>query len=265
MKKLVVSFLYLSVIMVVMSCGQHSKLLKSSDNELKYEAAIAYFNDKNYYKALQLFEQLMVVYRGTSRAEKITYYTAHCYYEQDDYILAEYFFTRFARSFPTSNLTEEATYLAAYCTYLQSPNSSLDQAKTYEALEMFAKFINRYPMSDKREECKKYIDELHGKLELKSFNIAKLYLKTSEFEAAVYAFNNLIQEYPNTVYEEEALYNVVLAYNKYAEKSITEKKKERYQEAIDAYNALIVVYPESTFRESAEQMHSNAVYFIKNN
>ena len=46
---------------IVVSCGKHQKLLKSTDNEAKYAAAINYYETNDYYRALQLFQQLIII------------------------------------------------------------------------------------------------------------------------------------------------------------------------------------------------------------
>ena len=45
-------------------------MMKSTDMEAKYNAAVKYYEKKDYYHALQLFEELITVYRGTSKAEQ---------------------------------------------------------------------------------------------------------------------------------------------------------------------------------------------------
>ena len=46
----------------------------------------------------QLFDQILVSYRGTEKAELISYYSADCYYQQGDYILSGYYFKNFANN-----------------------------------------------------------------------------------------------------------------------------------------------------------------------
>ena len=54
------------------SCKQsYQKVLKSNDLDYKYEMAKKYYNKKDYYKALPLFEELMNIYKGTKNIEKI--------------------------------------------------------------------------------------------------------------------------------------------------------------------------------------------------
>ena len=56
---------------VVASCGDYSKILKSTDYEFKHKKAIEYFESGDYVKAGALFQELVSIYRGTSKADQI--------------------------------------------------------------------------------------------------------------------------------------------------------------------------------------------------
>ena len=255
--------LYLAVLVIVTGCSKQSKLLKSSDNELKYESAIAYFNKKDYYRALQLFDQLSSIYRGTTRGERINYYQAYCYYEQSDYILAGHYFQRFAKNYPNSKDAEETLYMSALCKYKLSPRYSLDQTNTYDAIAEFQTFLNRYPGTSRKAECNKYIDVLRAKLAKKDFEIAKLYFKMDEFEAAVVCFKNIIKDYPNSTYVEDASYYIVRSYYRFAVNSVQDKKMERFQKAFDSYNDFISYFADSPYRKEIDKMNASTLENIE--
>ncbi|MDL2254917.1 outer membrane protein assembly factor BamD [Bacteroidales bacterium OttesenSCG-928-J16] len=247
-------FLFVIVCLTFTSCSKHQKLVKSSDNELKYEAAIAYFNKKDYFRALQLFDQLTTAFRGTSRGERINYYQAYCYYEQGDWTLGGYYFQRFAKNYPNSRDAEEALFMSALCKYNLSPRYSLDQTTTQEAIAEFQAFLNRYPSTTRKEECNQYIDELRDKLAKKDLEAAKLYFNMEEFDAAVVSFENVIKTYPSSDYVEEASYYIMRSYYRFALNSIREKQLERFQKAFNAYTDFVAFYPESSYRKDAEKM-----------
>ena len=255
--------LYIAVFLAVIGCGKQHKLLKSSDNDLKYESAIAYFNKKDYYRAIQLFDQLSAIYRGTARGERINYYQAYCYYEQSDYLQAGYLFQRFAKNYPKSRDAEEALFMSAFCKYKLSPRYSLDQTNTYDAITEFQTFLNRYPNTSRKNECNKYIDILRAKLAKKDFEIAKLYFKMDEFEAAVVCFKNVIKDYPNSSYVEEASYYIVRSYYRFAVNSVHDKKLERFQKALDSYNDFISYYADSPFRKEIDKMNASTLENIE--
>ena len=69
-------FFILSVMLVLaafVSCSSHNKILKSTDNEYKYNAAMTYFEQKDYNRALQLFDILQSAYRGKPEAEEVQF------------------------------------------------------------------------------------------------------------------------------------------------------------------------------------------------
>ena len=55
------------------SCGEYQALLKSKDPDLKYQKALAYFNDKQYVKAQTLLDEVTSYYKGTDRSQEFRY------------------------------------------------------------------------------------------------------------------------------------------------------------------------------------------------
>jgi outer membrane protein assembly factor BamD len=247
-----------------MSCSNYQKLLKSSDNELKYTKALAYFEKGDYLKSQQLFEQIMAFFKGTDKAEKIAYYNANCYYKQKDYILAGYYFRSFSTNFSSSIYAEEALYLSAYCSYLDSPRSSLDQTSTSEAISSLQVFINQYPKSDRVTECNKLIDELRAKLEKKDIDIAMLYYKMSDYKASVVSLNNVLKDYPDTKSKELILFSILQAKYEYAIKSVYEKRRERLSVAMDSYDELVAGFPVGEYSDKALAIKNNIANELNN-
>ena len=233
-------------------CKNYSKILKSANNDLKYETGIDLYEKGDFNRALQFFDLLRAVNRGTEKGEKLTYYTANCYFQMKDYDIASYYYKQYQQMYSHGEHAEEAAYLSAYCQYLDSPRPSLDQTNTYTALSELQMFIDRYPNSTKVKEANRLMDELRHKLEQKDYQIAMLYYKMEDYQAAITSFENLLDDYPDTDYREEILYYTTKAYFLYAEKSIYKKKKERYEKTVEAYNNLKYFYPESKHLKEVE-------------
>jgi len=259
-----VIYIVLILSTVMMSCSHYQKLLKSSDNEVKYTKALEYYEKGDYAKAQQLFEQIQAFFKGTDKAEKIAYFNANCYYKQRDYVLAGYYFKSFTTNFSTSTYAEEALYLSAYCSYLESPRSSLDQTSTAEAISSLQLFINQYPKSNRVAECSKLIDELRSKLEKKDINIAMLYYKMSDYKASVVSLNNVLKDYPDTKSKELVLYSILDAKYQYAINSVYEKRRERLIAASDAYDELIAGFPVGEYNEKALSIKKNISKALNN-
>lgn len=239
------------------SCGEYQKILSSSDYDLKYEKAKEYYDEEDYVRASALYEELLPVFRGTERSEEVYYRYAYCYYHQANYLMAGYYFRNFVTTFPTSPLAEECSFMNAYCYYKDSPNPNLDQANTYRAIAELQEFVNKYPGSERVEECNGLIDELNDKLVEKSFNSAKLYYELGDYQASIIALSNSLKEYPETRFREELMYLILRSSYELARNSVTEKIQERFQDAEEAYLALVEEFPESEHLREAERIYAN--------
>lgn len=252
------------LIIMLCSCSKYQQLLKSTDLGHKYEMAVQYYNDKEYYKAFPLFEELITLYKGTAKGEEVYYYYAYCNYYLDDYILAGYYFKNFSKTYPNSKHAEECQYMNAYCYYLNSPIPSLDQTNTYKAIEEMQLFINAYSQSDRIAKCNELIDELRDKLETKTYRNSKLYYNLSEYKAAIVAFNTTLKEFPDTKYKEDIVFLILKSNYLLASNSVESKKEERLKLAVEAYNTFIEEYPNSDYAKEAESIYENSLKRIKN-
>ena len=239
---------------VLASCNDFSRMVKSTDNEMKYEVAMDYYERGDYNHALQLFDLLQAAYRNTPRGESITYRTAVCYYKQQDYEIAAYYYNKYCQAYPFTKDAEKAAFMSAYCSYRTSPESGLDQTNTYNALKQLQGFIERYPHSDSIARVNQLIRNLNDKLEEKDYNMCRLYYRMENYSAAITSFENLLKKYPNTSHREEILFDMAQTYYDYAENSVTEKQRERYESCIEQCNALTYLYPNSPYLRDAESI-----------
>lgn len=250
------------LIVMVSGCKSKFERLRASNNiAQKYQEAVKYYNAKKYSKALILFEDLMLRYRGQAEAEDLYYYTAYANYYLRDYTSARYHFRQFTDTYPNSARTEECRFMGAYCYYLESPKSTLDQEYTYRAIEALQLFINLYPSSERAEEAADLIQDLRDKLEAKAFANAKLYLDMGlqdDYRAAVIAFDNVLRDFPDTKYAEEMEFLSIKAQYLFANQSSLRRREERFEEVVELYNRFVSSYPESSFRKDADELLKDA-------
>lgn len=256
--KLKFSLFIIGCTLLISSCSKFHKLLKSSDMNAKYDAAVKYYENKKYFNALQLFDELVTVFRGSKKAEETYYYYAMCYFKTGDYITAAYHFNNFVQTFPGSSHAEECAFLNAYCYYTDSPSPSLDQTSTKDAIQQFQLFVNKFPGSEKVAECNKLIDELRLKLETKAFDNARLYYRMEDYKAAVVAFQNVIKDFPATQYKEQCLFLTLRASFLYAEKSIESKQLDRYKSAVENYYKLVDSFQNTKYLRDADDIFNDA-------
>jgi outer membrane protein assembly factor BamD len=245
----------LIVTLIVAACGDYNKILKSTDYEFKLKKAIEYYEDGEFVKAGTLFQELVNIYRGTSRADQIYYYYAKSMMGQKDYLMATHYFKSLLKEFPGSQFAEEAQFMVGYCNYLLSPKPRLDQTVTREAIESLQLYINLYPYSERVDEANRLMDELMDKLVYKSYLNAKLYYDFENYKAAVVALDNSLKEYPDSQYREELMYMLLKSKYLLAVNSVEDKKQERLSGALDEYFSFVDEYPESRYRKEADKFY----------
>jgi outer membrane protein assembly factor BamD len=251
-------FLFIVAFLLLASCSDYEKLLKSDDFDLKSERAKAYYNEGDYARALPLLDQLLTVKRGTAEEEEIRYYIAYCYYGQSQFLIASALFKNFFVSFPRSYRAEECLYMSAYSTYQASPRIDLDQTTTIAALEDFQYFIDTYKNSERVEEATSLMDELRMKLEDKMYTGAMLYYDTENYQAAAVTFEGLLKEYPETSRAEDIYLLIIRSYFNFAGNSVPCKRPERYQSVIDSYERFAEQYPKSEILDIAKGLHDRS-------
>ncbi len=251
------------IILLVSSCGEYEKLLKSTDFELKKTKAIEYYNEGKYVKTTELLRQILPRYRATEDGEELNWINAQSYYGMKDYIMAGAEYKSFIDQFPFGKHAEEAHYLASYCDYLSSPRAELDQENTRNAIEGFSIFINKFPYSPKVEECKKLVTEMQDRLVEKNYKSARLYYDMKEYKAAVVAINNSLKVYATSKYREEMMYLKLNSLYQYAVLSMPDKQKTRYQDTLDDYYSFMEEYPESRYGKDAKSIFQKTDRYLK--
>jgi len=228
---------------------------------MKYQEAVKLYEKGKYSKALILFDDLAIKYRGRPEAEDLFYLIANTNYKLGDYTSARFHFKNFANTYPGSPRAEECRFMSAYCYYVESPRSSLDQENTRKAIDELQLFVNYHPDSKKAEEAGVLIQDLRDKLEKKAFNNAKLYYNMGtpdDYRAAVIAFENVLKQYPDTKYAEEIEYLIVKSQYQYADHSSPFKQESRFNDAIDYYNSFMNNFPESKYEGELNSLKDSA-------
>ncbi len=268
MKRLTHFFTIILVIISISSCTGYEKLLKSTDYEAKYEAAMKYYYDEQYHRARDLFENLALNYRGREHAEDVAWYYGKSLLETHRYYAAAYQFKAFTKRFPYSPNAEEAAYLSAYCQYMESPSHTLDQSMTKDAISEFELFAERYPQSVHIPEVNNYLDEMRHKLMLKDYEIALGYYNTESYRAAVVALNQFLNNYPDSPYREDAMYYIIKSGYEYAINSREDKMKERLQQVINNFDKFAVTFKNSKYMSDCQNIYTKckeALAAIENN
>lgn len=247
MQKMRQSILLLVTIAILGSCSPYQKILNKGKADDRYKMGTELFDKGEYAKALTLLDKIVPDYTAKPQMERIQYMIAESHYKIKDYNLSGYYYSRFATNYPNSSKHEEALFLAAKGYYLASPKYSLDQTDTNKAIDVLQQFINAYPNSEKLKEANEIYSELNKRLEQKYFEIAKQYLTLDNYESAIVALDNFLEDFTGTTYKEEVGYLKFQAAYNLGTKSIQQKKEERIKNALSIFAKFNKEFPESKY------------------
>lgn len=245
-----------AVCLLLASCNGYNKLLNGNDYDAKFAAAMRYYNEENYNRAAQLFENLTLYYRGKENAENISWYYAQSLLKSHDYFTAGYQYKRYAKQFPYSEKLEEALFYSAWCKYMDSPDYNLDQSQTQEAIEEFEMFAERYPRSTRIPEVNSCLDELRNKLMKKNYEIAYGYYFIEEYRAAYESFKQFINLYPESEMREDAMYYMLVSSYRYAMGSREDKMYERLQQVVNDFDKFNSSFNNSKYLATAQDIYT---------
>lgn len=254
--------------LLLSSCGEYNKLLKSTDYEYKYEAAKNYFAKGQYNRAATLLNELIAILKGTDKAEESLYMLGMSYYNQNDYQTAAQTFTQYYNVYPRGTFTELARFHAGKALYLDTPEPRLDQSCTYNAIQQLQMFLEYFPNSAKKDEAQNMIFALQDKLVMKEYLSAKLYYNLgnylgNNYESCVITAQNALKDYPYTNMREDLSILILRAKYEMAVFSVEDKREERYREAVDEYYAFKNEFPESKYMKDADRIFKEAQKILK--
>ncbi|MBQ0062379.1 MAG: outer membrane protein assembly factor BamD [Bacteroidaceae bacterium] len=267
MKKHILSACF--TVLLFCSCGSYNKILMSTDYENKYEAAKAYYVQGSYNKAATVLSDLIIVLKGTDKAQESLFMLGMCHYNMGDNETASIYFKQFYNSYPKGNLTEQARFYSGRALYNGTPEAKLDQTNTVQAIAELQSFLDHYPTSSLRDKAQSMIFELQDRLVEKEYLSAKLYYDLgsyfgnctsggSNYQACITTVQNTLREYPYTKLREDLYILNLRAKYELARQSVDERKDERYRDAIDEYYGFKNEFPESKYTKEADKMFASA-------
>lgn len=201
--------------------------------EDKFAYAKKLYDNEDYQEAVNEFANIILQYPGNQVVDDAQFYLGQTRFKRKEYILAGYEYSKLIKNMPASTHVPEAQFMLADCYYELSPDFTLDQRYTKNAVKEFQSFIDFFPTNEKVPDAEVKIQELNDKLAHKEFNTAYIYEKLEDYKASLIYYNNVIDIYHDTKYAPMAMYNKiqVLVY------------RNRKAEAYDEVNRFLSRYP----------------------
>ncbi|MCY4418301.1 MAG: outer membrane protein assembly factor BamD [Cytophagales bacterium] len=245
-------FFWLCTMICLGSCTAFHKVKNDPDWEIRYRAAIRYYESEEYAKASLLLEPLLNLTKGSEDGERILWMYAQSLYNQKKYILSAYHFKEFTDTYIQSPERENAYFLHVSSKYEITNPHNLDANPTFEVISVAQNFLDLYPKSSYREEVQGIMDEMQISLEKKAFGQVKMYFHMEYNRATTVSSRHFREDFPDSAYVPESMYLEILAQYRWAQRSIPEKQSERYKKVLSLHERFVDLFPEDPFlRESA--------------
>lgn len=261
-------FLVIFLGLVLTSCTEYTKVLKSNDVDYKFEYAKKAYDQRKYLQAATVLNEVITPLRGGPKGEEALFLLGMSYYENKDYLNSGVYFKTYYNRYPKGKYAELARFYSGYGYYLSSPDPQLDQTNTKKAIEELQGFLDFFPRSDKVTIAQNAIFELQDKLTLKELQNAQLYYNLGNFlgnnyQSAIITAQNALRTYPYSKYREEFEMLILKSKFQEASQSVAEKKEERFRDVIDEYYSFTNNYPNSKNTKEAENIYKIARHHVK--
>jgi outer membrane protein assembly factor BamD len=195
----------------LISCASN-KPDENFDLEEKFNRGLEYMDKKKYTRAQREFSQIVIAGSHTDLGDDALFYLGESHYLKKEYILATAEFERLVQRMKYSPFVEKARWRICQSFVNESPKYYHDQTYSIKALERLQQFIDEFPESEFVGEATNTIAELRTKLGQKAYETGVLYMKLRVYDSAIIGFEDMLAQYYDTKYADDAIVGVIQSY-----------------------------------------------------
>ena len=219
--------------LLILSCSKQDKIeatLEEGTIEeqmiLAYKEGLEFLEKGEALYASKKFNEAEILFPQSIWAPKSSVMSAYSLYYYNYYGDAIFQLERHLKNYPNDKNLAYVHYLIAICYFEKLSDEKKDLDPLIKTQEKFEYIINNYPNTDFAIDSKYKLDLILDMLAAKEMYIGRHYMETEKWIGAINRFKNVINNYDDTVYVEEALHRLVEIYYKIG--LIDEAKKVAY-------------------------------------
>ena len=219
--------------LLILSCSKKDKIeatLEEGTIEeqmiLAYKEGLEFLEKGDALYASKKFNEAEILFPQSIWAPKSSVMSAYSLYYYNYYGDAIFQLERHLKNYPNDKNLAYVHYLIAICYFEKLSDEKKDLDPLIKTQEKFEYIINNYPNTDFAIDSKYKLDLILDMLAAKEMYIGRHYMETEKWIGAINRFKNVINNYDDTVYVEEALHRLVEIYYKIG--LIDEAKKVAY-------------------------------------
>ena len=211
-------FILLIFITFLFSSGCKSKkeeqiVLDSKDLESQmteaYNKGLKALEEGDVLFAAKNFNIVENIYPQSIWAPRSILMAAYSYYSQDYYGDSISELKRFIKNYPENESTSYAYFLLATCYYELIVDEKKDLSSISQSKKYFNLILKKYPNTDFALDAKFKLLLINNILASKEVYLGKYYLSKKKWIPAMNRFKNVITDYEETEYVEEAIHRLV--------------------------------------------------------
>ena len=228
-------FIFLVCIIFFYSCAKEEKVKLIPDPKDQsiqiYREALNSLESGDVFVAAKKFSEAELIMPTIEQSAKAALMNGFCLYTIRFYEKAIESLERYKKKYPADKNIIYADYLINISIYEQILDEKKDIAPLISSKEKMEIFVKKYPNTDYSLDLVFKLDLINNQLAAKELYVAKFYIKTKKWIPAINRLKNIIKDYSETIFVEEALHRLVEVY--YRLGLIEEAKKSA---AILGYN-----------------------------
>jgi outer membrane protein assembly factor BamD len=250
-------YLAVAVLLALAACGtKHvsitGKIHYGATPEANYEAGVDELKDGNYPEAIKFFEYVKTKYPFSKYSALSELRLADLKFKQDHYVEAADAYQQFVTLHPSHEEADYAEYRVGL-SYLKDapadfvlfpPSYEKDQRQVEKAAKALRKFVEERKTSKYLPEAQKLLAEAEGRLAAHEWYVGEYYYKRGRWAGAAGRYEALVDKYPGSQHEVDALMKLARSYL-----AMDEKFRAR-----SALQKLIVKHPDDRRRPEAEKL-----------
>ena len=212
-QKLIYSLL---IILFITSCSKKELELNIPPSEGEafkiYNEAVNAMKKGDYFFASKKFSEAEVILPKIEFSAKASLMSSYCLYLINFYSKATDNLERFITQYPTDKNIAYAHYLIAITLYEQILDEKKDIKPLIKSKEKMQYFLDNFPDTDYALDLKFKLDLVTNQLAAKEMYVAKYYISTQKWVPAINRLKNIVEDYSETIFIEEALHRLVEIY-----------------------------------------------------
>ncbi len=213
---ILIRYILILLLFLIVSCSKEKKeisIIKETSQNLEivsaYKEAYKALDEGDPYFAAKKFLEAELLFPQSKWAPKSALMASYSFYMQNFYAEALSNLQRYLITYPNDKNLDYAHYLIAMCYYESIEDEKRDSAPLLKAREEFNFVINTFPNSDFASDAQFKLDLIQDILASKEMYLGRHYIKKEKWIAAINRFKNVLKQYDQTIFIEEAIHRLV--------------------------------------------------------